>query len=82
MIPLIVSLHIQESKTVVHREKFEDFSENCYKVTIARVQQAALKQIGGKLPTPSEQLAMVNKRREKKKTRSAQATHVLSKFWS
>ncbi len=62
---------------MVHRERFEDFSLNNYKITIARVQQAALNQIGGKLPTPTEQLAMVNKRREKKKTRSAQATPVL-----
>lgn len=64
------------SKTSVHLEKFEDFSQNSFKVTIARVQQAALRNAGGRLPTPGEQLEMINRRREKKKARRGNANHI------
>ena len=60
----------------MHLEKFEDFSHNSFRVTIARVQQAALKKAGGRLPTPGEQLEMINRRREKKKTRKGNANHI------
>ena len=62
-------------KTTVHREPFEDFAKNSFQVTINRVQQLALQKIGGKLPTPQEQLDMVNKRREAKKSRPGSANH-------
>jgi hypothetical protein len=51
----------------VHTEAFEDFAKNSFLVTINKVQQAALSKSGGKLPTPAEQLDLVNKRRVAKK---------------
>ena len=56
-------------KTTVDREPFEAFAKN------SRVQQLALQKIGGKLPTPQEQLDMVNRRREAKKSRAGSANH-------
>jgi hypothetical protein len=41
-------------------------ASNAFAVTITRVQQEALKQAGCKVPTPSEQLALVAERRAKK----------------
>ena len=63
-------------KSLVHKEKFEDFadfSKNSYTLTISRCQQLALAKAGGKLPTPAEQLELINKKREKKKSRVANA---------
>lgn len=51
--------------TVVHFEKFEDLSESAFKVTIARVQQLALKNAGGPVPVPSKQLALINQKKGK-----------------
>ena len=58
---------LKDKKSHVHTERFEDFASNSFKVTISHVQQVALQKAGGRLPTPAEQLALVNKRREKKK---------------
>lgn len=56
-----------KSKNVVAFEKYEDFSKNCFKVTISRIQQVALKKAASsKLPTPGEQLELIQKRREAK----------------
>ena len=63
-------------KTLVHEEKFQDFSDfsaNAFRVTIGRCQQVALDKAGGKLPLPAEQLALINKHREKKNARLATA---------
>ena len=63
-------------KSLVHKEKFEDFadfSKNSYTLTISRCQQLALAKAGGRVPTPAEQLELINKRREKKKSRVASA---------
>ena len=49
---------------------FQDFSANAFQVTISRVQQVALKQIGFKVPKPSDQLALVAERRKQKATMS------------
>ena len=72
------------SKNTVAREKYKDFSQNCFKVTISRIQQTALKKAAcTKLPTPGEQLAIIQKRREtKSKTTSANPSwiHVESVF--
>ena len=68
----------EKAKTKVHRECFEDFAQNSFRVTIGRVQQLALKQAGGRLPTPKEQLALVNKRREAKRGRASSVN--LGKF--
>lgn len=64
-----------KSKTTVHTERFEDFAKNTFAVTISKVQQAALSKAGGKLPTPAEQLALVNQRRVAKKGRAKAAKH-------
>ena len=61
------------TKSLVHREKFKDFSQNAYTLVISRCQQLALSKAGNKLPTPAEQLELINKRREKKKARVASA---------
>ena len=66
-----------KSKTLVHKEQFEDFAQNSFKLTIGRVQQVALQKIGGKLPTPKEQLDLVNKRRDAKKSRTGASNHGL-----
>ena len=66
----------QKGKSLVRKEKFEDFadfSKNSYTITISRCQQLALSKAGGKLPTPAEQLELINKRREKKKARIGSA---------
>ena len=66
----------EKPKTLVKKvelEDFADFSKNSYSVTINRCQQLALAKAGGKLPTPAEQLELINKRREKKKSRVATA---------
>ena len=66
----------QKGKSLVRKEKFEDFadfSKNSYTITIRRCQQLALSKAGGKLPTPAEQLELINKRREKKKARIGSA---------
>jgi len=76
--------HIQErdkTKTTIHSESFEDFAENSFKVTISKVQQLALSKAGGKLPTPAEQLAMINRRREAKKSRAGQVNHSFTKIF-
>ena len=49
--------------TTVHTERFEDLAANSFKVTIAKVQQTALSKAGGRLPTPAEQLAMNNQKK-------------------
>ena len=59
----------------MHTERFEDFAKNAFAVTISKVQQAALNKAGGRLPTPAEQLALVNQRRSAKKAREAKAKH-------
>lgn len=72
---MFLACEAKDEKSRVHRVNFEDFAQNSFSVTIARVQQAALKQAGGRLPTPAEQLAMINQRREKKKGRASAASH-------
>ena len=64
-----------KSQHLVHTEAFEDFAKNSFLVTINKVQQAALSKSGGKLPTPAEQLDLVNKRRVAKKGREGKANH-------
>ena len=66
-----------KTKTTVHIERFEDFAKNAFAVTISKVQQAALNKAGGRLPTPAEQLALVNQRRSAKKAREAKTKHNL-----
>ena len=69
----------KDKKTLVHKEKFQDFSdfsENAFRVTISRCQQVALDKAGGKLPLPEEQLALINKHREKKNARLATSNPV------
>lgn len=62
------------SKTVVQREEFKELSQNTFKVTIGRVQQLALERAAAlKLPTPQEQLSMVQQRRDAKKSREKTA---------
>ena len=61
------------TKSLVHREKFKDFSQNASTLVISRCQQLALSKAGNKLPTPAEQLELINKRREKKKAKVASA---------
>ena len=68
----------KDVKSSVHTERFEDFASNSFKVTISHVQQVALQKAGGRLPTPAEQLALVNKRREKKKGRCNGAIPVMN----
>lgn len=79
---------MKDKKTLVHEEKFQDFSDfsaNAFRVTIGRCQQVALDKAGGKLPLPAEQLALINKHREKKNARLATAKpisiDVLVWFW-
>ncbi len=62
-------------QTNVHTEHFKDLSANSFKVTIARVQQLALEKAGAKLATPAEQLAMLNQRRNEKKTKGGTVNH-------
>lgn len=63
------------SKTTVLREQFKEFSENTFKVTINRVQQLALERAKAiKLPTPAEQLSLVQQRRDAKKSRAQAAS--------
>ena len=38
------------TKSLVHREKFKDFSQNAYTLVISRCQQLALSKAGNKLP--------------------------------
>ena len=54
------------AKSIMHVEEFKDFSQNAYRVTIARVQQLALKKAGAKAVTPQEQLAVMAKNKEKR----------------
>jgi|Cyp2metagenome_2_1107375.scaffolds.fasta_scaffold79274_2 hypothetical protein len=63
------------AETTVIKENFKDFAENSFKITINRIQQLTLQKVGMKLPTPKEQLEMVNKRREAKKSRTGAASH-------
>lgn len=58
----------QEEKATssVAKVAFKDLASNAFQVTITRVQQEALKHAGSKVPTPSEQLALVAERRAKK----------------
>ena len=56
----------EDGDTKVATVPFEDMASNAFAVTITRVQQEALKQAGCKVPTPSEQLALVAERRAKK----------------
>ncbi len=63
------SCHIEAapgSGSGVQRVAFEDLAKNTFQITISRVQQEALKYAGSKVPTPSEQLALVAARRKKK----------------
>ena len=46
---------------------FKDFDRNAFQVTINQVQALALKKAGDRVPCPAEQLALVTKRKEKKK---------------
>ena len=62
-------------ESTVMKESFQDFAENSFKITISRIQQLTLKKVGMRLPTPREQLEMVNKRREAKKSRAGTASH-------
>lgn len=63
------------SKTVVQREEFKELSQNAFKVTIGRVQQLTLERAAAlKLPTPQEQLSMVQQRRDAKKSREKTAS--------
>lgn len=57
-----------ELDSTVATVDFEDLSANAFGVTISRVQQEALKAASCRVPTPSEQLALVAERREKKNT--------------
>lgn len=62
---------------------FEDLAKNTFQVTITRVQQEALKHAGSRVPTPSEQLALVAARRKKKHETSQlhlDLLHVISFF--
>lgn len=70
-----VAIKKENGAATVHKEAFEDFAKNSFMVTISRVQQIALKKAGAKLPTPKEQLEMVNKRREAKKSRCGAVSH-------
>lgn len=65
----------RKAETTVLKESFKDFAENSFKVTISRIQQLTLQKVGMRLPTPREQLEMVNKRREAKKSRTGAASH-------
>lgn len=49
-----------------HMVRFEDLSRNAFMVTISRVQQVALRQAGAQIPSPKDQLALIQKRRQKK----------------
>ncbi len=51
------------------RVPFEDFSKNAFHVTIGKVQALALKKAGGRVPCPSDQLALVTTRRKTKRGR-------------
>ena len=68
-------MKMEKKTSEVHKEAFQDFAENSFRVTITRVQQLALQKAGARLPTPSEQLAMVNKRREAKKSKRGTVNH-------
>ena len=72
------------SKNTVAREKYKDFSQNCFKVTISRIQQTALKKAAcTKLPTPGEQLALFRsegKQSQKQHLRILAGFHVESVF--
>ena len=57
-------MEAKESK--VATVPFEDLASNAFSITISRVQQEALKQAASRVPTPSEQLALVAERRIKK----------------
>ena len=59
----------KDLKSLVPREQFKDFSQNAYTLVINRCQQLALSKAVDKLQTPAEQLELINKRREKKKSR-------------
>ena len=53
-------------KSSLRTERFEDLAENSVRVTIGRVQQVAIKTLGGRVPTPAEQLDLIAQRRVKK----------------
>ena len=63
---------LEDRDTKVATVPFEDMASNAFAVTITRIQQEALKQAGCKVPTPSEQLALVAERRAKK----TETTHI------
>ena len=62
----------EDRDTKVATVPFEDMASNAFAVTITRIQQEALKQAGCKVPTPSEQLALIAERRAKK----TETTHI------
>ena len=70
-----------KSQTLVHREQFKDLAANSFKVTISRVQQLALEKAGSKLATPAEQLALLNQRRQEKKTKGGTVNHGFTICW-
>ena len=63
---------LEDRDTKVATVPFEDMASNAFAVTITRIQQEALKQAGCKVPTPSEQLALIAERRAKK----TETTHI------
>ena len=56
----------KESTKMVTVSGLKDLAPSAFQITISRVQQEALKQAGSKVPTPSEQLALIAERRVKK----------------
>ena len=56
-----------ELPTLIKKVAFEDFEKNAFQITISQVQALALKKAGERVPCPADQLALVTKKREKKK---------------
>lgn len=62
-----------KNESTVVTEKFEDLALSAFKITINRVQQVAIKNLGGRVPTPAEQLALIAQRR--KRTKESKVCH-------
>ena len=56
---------------MVQKVPFEDFAKNSFEVTINRVQALALSKASHPVPLPTEQLAILKKKQEKKRKESA-----------
>lgn len=56
----------QVASSIVHTERFEDLAYNSFRIAISNAQALALKSVGGRIPTPQEQLALIKDKRTKK----------------